>query len=366
MLVMFFTAGAQKKKELSTLVNVNYCLPKVAYNIEVTLECTRFIPGPYSSYAEKELRLKPEITQAGERWEIKKIDIKPQYIPDEKAVYSVSATNEYTPVMLSLSAGGFLAGVSGGGAPEVCTELNEMKYSEDVRSESEEIAIVKLNTYNHLKEVLDTNYTYQEVDGEMKKIWDPIIRYIPKTETDNVKEAVSEIFRIRSERVKLLAAENSVPDGKSLEIILKEFDRMESNYLSLFMGKTEKRQVKRVVTCIPVSVDEPVVAFRFSEKGGIQDIKNVSAIAYSLKVSEVTVPASKPVAAGDNALAVYYRVPAVGELQLMKGKEKIMSLQTIVPQLGEIKRFPVDVIVNEGLILEFYPRFGALKSIKKK
>ena len=200
----------------------------------------------------------------------------------------------------------------------------------------------------------------------MKKIWDPIIRYIPKTETDNVKEAVSEIFRIRSERVKLLAAENSVPDGKSLEIILKEFDRMESNYLSLFMGKTEKRQVKRVVTCIPVSVDEPVVAFRFSEKGGIQDIKNVSAIAYSLKVSEVTVPASKPVAAGDNALAVYYRVPAVGELQLMKGKEKIMSLQTIVPQLGEIKRFPVDVIVNEGLILEFYPRFGALKSIKKK
>ncbi len=132
------------------------------------------------------------------------------------------------------------------------------------------------------------------------------------------------------------------------------------------MGKTEKRQVKRVVTCIPVSVDEPVVAFRFSEKGGIQDIKNVSAIAYSLKVSEVTVPASKPVAAGDNALAVYYRVPAVGELQLMKGKEKIMSLQTIVPQLGEIKRFPVDVIVNEGLILEFYPRFGALKSIKKK
>lgn len=106
-----------------------------------------------------------------------------------------------------------------------------------------------------------------------EKIWDPIIRYIPKTETDNVKEAVSEIFRIRSERVKLLAAENSVPDGKSLEIILKEFDRMESNYLSLFMGKTEKRQVKRVVTCIPVSVDEPVVAFRFSEKGGIQDIK---------------------------------------------------------------------------------------------
>ena len=31
----------------------------------------------------------------------------------------------------SSGAEGFLAGVSGGGAPEVCTELNEMKYSEE-------------------------------------------------------------------------------------------------------------------------------------------------------------------------------------------------------------------------------------------
>lgn len=366
MLVLALPAGAQKKKELGTLVNLNYCLPKVAYDIEVTLECTRFIPGPYSNYAEKELRLKPEITQSGERWEIKDISISPRYLPDEKAVYSISATGEYTPVTLSLSAEGFLAGVSGGVEQEVCIERKGTGYSEDRQNKREEINIMKLNTYNHLKEVLDTNYTFQEIDGEMKKIWDPIVRYVPKTEADNVKEAVSEIFRIRSERVKLLAAENNVPDGKSLEIILKEFDRMEANYMSLFMGKTEKRKVKKVVTCLPARADEPVVAFRFSEKEGISDAKNVSAIAYSLKVADVVVPASKPVAEGDNASAIFYRVPAVGELQLMKGKEKILSFQTIVPQLGEVKRFPVDVISNEGLMLEFYPCFGALKSVRKK
>lgn len=73
----------------------------------------------------------------------------------------------------------------------------------------------------------------------------------------------------RSERVKLLGAENNVPDGKSLEIILKEFDQMETNYLSLFIGKKETRKVKEVVTCMPVKADEPVVAFRFSEKEGL-------------------------------------------------------------------------------------------------
>jgi len=365
-LVVVLTADAQKKKEPGTLVNVNYCLPKVVYNIEVTMECTRYIPGPYGNYAEKELGLKPEITQPGERWEIEKIAIRPRYVPDEKAVYSVSATNDYTPVLLSLSAEGFLAGVAGSAGPEVFNEWEAAEYVADEGNESQQINIVRLNTYNHLKEVLDTNYTYQEIDGEMKKIWDPIVRYVPKTESDNVKEAVSEIFRIRSERVKLLAAENNVPDGKSLEIILKEFDQMEANYLSLFMGKRERRQVKKVVTCSPGNADEPVVAFRFSEKEGISDSKNVSALAYFLKVADVSVPASNPVGEDSNGSAVYYRVPAAGELQLLKGKEEILSLQAIIPQLGEIKKFPADVISNEGLILEFYPQFGALKSIRKK
>lgn len=367
LLAVVFTAGAQKKKELTTPVNVNYCLPKVIYNLEITMECTRHIPGPYCHHAEQELRMKPEITELGERWSIKKIEIKPQYVPDESAIYSVSTATEYTPITLSLSAEGFLSGVVNGAPAKVFNDLESISYfMDEKKNEQEEINIVNLNTYNHLKEVLDSNFTYQEVDGEMKKIWDPIVRYVNKTEEDNVKEAVSEIFRIRSERVKLLAAENDVPDGKSLEIILKEFDQMEKNYLSLFMGKSETREIKKLVRCLPLKADESVVAFRFSEKEGIVDPKNVSAIAYFLKLTDVVVPASNSIQTTGEALAIYYRVPAVAQLQLLKGKEELFSLQTIVPQLGETKRFPIDVIVNEGLKLEFYPQFGSLKNVQKK
>lgn len=360
-----FTAGAQKKKELSTLVNINYCLPKVAYELEVTMERTTYIPGPYRNFAEKELGLTPEIAEAEEHWKIAGIDIRPLYLPDQKAVYSVSASGDYGPLTLSLSAEGFLAGVMAGKG-DVFNQPQQVNYLAVDDIENERIDIIKLNTYNHLKEVLDTNYTFQEIDGEMKKIWDPIVRYAPKTESDNVKEAVSEIFRIRSERVKLLDADNQVADGKSLEIILKEYDRMEANYLSLFMGKKETRQVKRVVTCVPVKADEPVVAFRFSEQEGITDPKNVSAPAYLLKISNVVVPASNPVDGDVTGPALYYRVAAVGELQLWNGKNEIMNFRTIVPQLGEIKKFPLDVVSNEGLMLEFYPQFGSLKSVRKK
>jgi len=359
------TAGAQKKKELSIPVNINYCLPKVVYEVEVTLECTRFIPGPYRNYAVQELGIKPEIMETGEEWTIGHIDVKPVYIPDGKAIYSVSAAGDYNPLQLTLSAEGFLAGVAAGQGG-VFQEETQMAYDSDDLPEEKVIDIMKLNTYNHLKEVLDTNYTFQEVDGVMKKIWDPIVRYAPKTEKDNVKEAVSEIFRIRSERVKLLGAENEVPDGKSLEIILREFDRMEENYLSLFMGKKEKRQIRRVFECSPKSGEEAMVAFRFSPGEGVCDPKNVSATAYMLKLEEMVVPASVPVNGEAEGAAIYYRVPAVGELKLMRGKEELMSFRTIVPQLGEIKKFPVEVISNEGLKLEFYPRYGALKQVSKK
>lgn len=365
MMCLMFSAGAQKKRELTTSVNVNYCLPKVAYRVEVTLECKKYIPGPYQDYAEKELGMKPEILQSEEQWKIDGIDIRPQYVPDEKAVYSVSATGDYVPVMLNLTAEGFLAGVTGA-KEAVFNEESLMKFEADPRRELSQIDMMKLNTYNHLKEVLDTNYTYQEIDGVMKKIWDPIVRYVPKTKADNVKEAVSEIFRIRSERVKLLGAENNVPDGKSLELLLKEFDQMEQNYLSLFMGKKETYRIKRVFECTPEKADEPFVVFRFTEENGIVEAKNVSASAYFLKIADAVVAASTPVNGDAAGSAIFYRVPAVGELQLLKGKEILMSFRTIVPQLGEVKKFPVDVISNEGLSLEFYPQFGSLKSINRK
>lgn len=356
---------AQKKREVSTAVHVNYCLPKVVYKLEVTMDCVHYIPGPYWKYAEKELSLTPKIVEAIDRWKITDIQVSPQYLPDEKAVYSVAASSDYWPVSLTLSAEGFLAGVAGGKG-EVVGNYDVMKYHNTGMNDIEVIDITKLNTYNHLKEVLDTNYTFQEVDGEMKKIWDPIIRYTRKTELDNVKEAVSEIFRIRSERVRMLNADNNVVDGKSLEIILAEYDKMEANYLSLFMGKKIVSKVKKTVYCTPMKSDEPILAFRFSENDGITDAKNVSAAGYFLQLTNVTVPSSMSVEGESDVAGIFYRVPAMGELQLLFGKDVLIKMEAIVPQLGEIKRFPLDVISNGGLSLEFHSKYGSLKSVKKK
>ena len=101
MLVVCLAAAAQKKKELTTLVNVNYTLPKVAYEVEVILECERFVPGPYQNYAEKELGIRPEATQVSEKWAIKKINVLPQYIPDVPSQTSLPSLRRILPTVHS-------------------------------------------------------------------------------------------------------------------------------------------------------------------------------------------------------------------------------------------------------------------------
>lgn len=355
---------AQKKKEINTPVTVSYCLPKVSYKVKVKAEAVRYIPGPYAEYAEKELGMKPEISALKEQWEVKSVEVMPFFVPDEKAVYAMTTAGDYSSVMLSLSPEGFLAGIAAGPLA-MKTQTERMEYRTQTIDRQLGIRMTDLRTYNPLKEVLDTNYVEQEIDGVVKRIWDPIISYEPKTRRDLMAEAVKEIFRIRSERVKLLAAENEVPDGKSLQVILKEFDRMEQDYLSLFMGKKMKQSFEQVFVCTIEKENEAAVAFRFSSSEGFVDRKNVSATAYSLIAERTIVPAVAEMQAEPTQSVVYYRVPAVADVKLVRLNEELQRFRSVIPQLGVIKKFPTDVISGEGLQLEFYPEYGSIKSINR-
>lgn len=364
---VLMTSGsfAQKKKEIMTPAGVSYCLPKVVYQVKVKAEAVRYIPGPYAEYAEGKLNMKPEASSVQERWRVASVKVEPVYVPDERAVYRMTAVGDYSALMLGLSPEGFLAGIAAG-APAVKIGEEKMVCRFPEADGRQEVDMTQLRTYNPLKEVLDTNYTEQEIDGVMKRIWDPIVRYETKTKRDLMEEAVKEIFRIRSERVKLLASDNEVADGKSLEVILDGFDRMEKDYLSLFMGAETNRSVERIFWCTLDKAEEQIVVFRFSETEGFVDRKNVSAVSYALMASRVIVPADNESEQAEASQSViYYRVPAVADVKLMRTGEELQSFRSVVPQLGMIKKFPTDVIAGEGLQLEFYPEYGSLKSINR-
>lgn len=105
-LVSLSVAG-QKKRELTTQVSVDYTLPKISYDVVVTMECYRLIPGPFRQYAEQQLGVSPEITSEGEEWAIKNIKFIPRALPDPKASYTVNAVGEYNSILLNVTPEGF-------------------------------------------------------------------------------------------------------------------------------------------------------------------------------------------------------------------------------------------------------------------
>lgn len=350
----------QKKRELTTPVSVDYALPKIGYDVVVTMECVEAVPGPFRKYAMEQLGVQPEVTAAGEEWTIKDIRFVPRALPDTKAMYTLNAAGEYNSILVNVTPEGFLAGL-GSGATNVNQE-EKIVYKAEKDAPDADIDYVRFGLRSTQKEVLDSNFTEMEVEGEMRRVWDPIERHVLKEEKDYVSEITEDIFAIRKKRLELLTTGAATAEG------LKALDKLEQNYLSLFMGKKVRSKVVRTFTFVPEKADESVVLFRFSKEDGITAKNNVSAQPYIAELRNVLVrkqeipqkESARPVP------SVYYREPATADLCLVMGKETLMTVRCVIPQLGVIKQFPLDVINNEGIVLEFYPLYGSLKGVIKK
>ncbi|MDR0983266.1 MAG: DUF4831 family protein [Culturomica sp.] len=375
--VLTFTLTAQKRKEpLNIPITLNYALPKAGFIVTVDLENTKYLPGPYAFYAEKKLGMKPDYTEITNVWKIKNIDMTAVVLPDDKAVYSINAVGDYSAINLTLSPDGYLAGISAANASAYNPNISQdylkksIVISKDPSSvKNEKIEIYKIGTYNTLKEVLDSNFTEQEIDGVMKKIWDPIIHYELKTEQENVSEAVKAIFRIRASRNELLLSDDDKLDGKTIDVLLKEFDKLEKEYLQLFLGKKVTYKYTRSFICVPEKGGELTPVFRFSESEGITESR--TATLYCVVAENAVVQGEESndvatVAEGttvETAPKLYYRLPAVADVKLKKANVDLIKIHTVVPQLGKLTTFPMEVISSEKLSLIFYPEYGSLKSI---
>jgi hypothetical protein len=333
-------------------------LPRVTFNVEVTLECAEQIPGPFHEYAERQLGVRPTITVPGKSWQIKGIRVIPMASPDERRIFTLNAAGEYGGLLLSLTPEGFLAGVGRASGPDF--EPCPIEYTASPGRPETNIEYVRFGIESTLKEVLDSNFSTIEVEGVPRRVWDPIERHVLKEKEDYVQEITNEIFAIRRKRLDALAS----PGGLSRASV-EELKALEEAYLSLFLGKRELREVVCVFPYTPERTSESTPLFRFSERQGITGRDDVSAMPFLVEIVNAVVPGEKPAEAAAPRQGLTYCVPAVADLRVFKGENVLFEGRCVVPQLGYLKQIPLEVIGNEGLSIEFYPRYGSIKSLTK-
>ena len=332
-----------------------YSLPRTGIRIYVQATKETFEPGPYSMFAEQLLGIEDVRRQSSVQWIIEDVQLETFSEPDPTQVYKALGEGAFT---VSLTPEGCLAGINA---------------STDISSN----AAVKTNRFLDKTDIED-NFSFSNFNDT------PL--YIPGDSTNNFRpmrvsnekkasEAAARILECRLTRFHMVAGlmDEYHPDGVAYEVSLEELDRIEKNYLSLFIGRNTYDSKMFSFDFVPsaATTGRGEVVFRFSEDNGVVPASDLSGKPVTVKVNPVeglkekynTLATSENPSAGESG--VYYRMPGLANLEIIFELKTIASARITLTQLGETAPVPEELLYG-GYSIEIHPQTGAIKSVSKK
>lgn len=333
---------------------VTYSLPRTGLKIYVKAMKEEFQPGPYAAYAEQLLGISDAKTKASVKWSIEDVSLETFSEPDPEQVYKAMGAAAF---QVSLTPAGCLAGIN-------------------TAVESSELMQLSSNRFIPAPDTND-EFSFGNINDS------PL--YIPGDSTNNFRpvrigtdkkaaEAAKKILESRRIQYDMAAGmmDEFHPDGLAYEVSLNELKQIESDYLSLFVGRSTYENQLFSFDYIPTSSgSKGEVVFRFSDENGVVPASDLSGKPVMLKVEPVenlnkkysaTVASENP-EAGQSG--VYYRMPGMANLELIYELKTIATLRTLLAQFGVVAPLPEDLLNGEYAV-QIHPETGAIKSISEK
>jgi hypothetical protein len=320
-----------------------YALPKTTFIFEVTATRHTFLPGPYQKYTKRLLGIEGAKSMSEVYWQLEDINMKRLIEPDIDHYYSVKHIGDCSieDPLLELGKSGLI--ISHDMLPSY------KHYNSDVIDEVEQIHFTDLTISPYIN---DENRKKNKKKGN-----NPEAEGIPywqkhiagKTTEEKAIEASRFIYKIRKRRFKLLAGQYEVfPEGTALETSIKELNKLEELYLSLFIGKTEIDTVKRVYAYEPQANNEiqRKTLFRFAEETGFHLPESDFGSPIILVINDLNnnQPLSQlQFSFTETGNVLLYRLPDKASLKLLYGSHVLLESVNPVFQFGVI----VPLYVNQ-------------------
>jgi hypothetical protein len=311
-----------------------YVLPRTRIRIEVVAISYFTIPGPYNAYAEKYLGIKGTPSISNTQWELKDIYLDAFREPDPDQYYSLQAENPTTAInsLLKFTEAGLIVDQE-----EFTPFLMRRIVTDDA---PEPIHFTDLSVKRNIAGDPDkpkVGSSGVPIDLPVTKTKSGV-----KTIEQKAEEAANFIIKIRKRRFKLLAGQYNVfPEGTALETSISELNKLEAEYLSLFIGKVYTDSINRVFYYIPKvgQTLERNVFCRFSDEAGIQDAMSLSGkpLVLEVKNMEFTAPlrdVQNPFLGPTFEDIIFYRVPDKAFTRVFYGSTNIVESEIDVLQYG--------------------------------
>ncbi|MDM8160543.1 DUF4831 family protein [Labilibaculum sp. K2S] len=359
-------AGAQKRRTLETPNTVVYALPQTVLKLNVTAEKTILKRGPFAEYAKKYLNISDVVSADGVEWELKSIDVSSHGEVDPEEYHKITTSVDYEPGLISLTPNGLIRGFN----LEKKMILKEEKESVFITEDKINIEYGKFSIDPIIKYKEDTIFKVVETDTAFVKV--PVLekQVLVKSMEEKAEEAAHQIFKLRKRRFKILTANYDVlpPDGKAYEVIVGELEKLENDYMSLFIGKRVGFLESFQFLYTPKNGENGGVIFRMSPQAGPVGVNNLGGkpIRVDFKNLEQTRELAIIPAVGlVPQKQIFYRIPGMADVSISNGKEILFQNRMPIAQFGKIANMPAEVLLNENYSIEFYPDLGSIKNVSK-
>jgi len=338
--------GEDVKVTDGTLV---YALPLTVFEIDVSVEHTVTIPGPYATFASELLGLNKVISSENETWKIINIDLKSADELDPSQFYVVQGTTMMQSNAFSLKRSGLILDVN----PEVYSG----KCISDNQDQSgyPDLVFHDLGVDEYVSYKADTAYRLVKADTAFIKI--PYLvqkKSIPSLE-EEASAAAKKLLELREGKHLILTGEANVfPQNKAA---INEMNRLEKEYTELFAGKkwSETKHYRFWFTPQPSMAGGKTAIFSFSAEEGVKNTGNSKGqpvyieMMASGKTKDLNLVVRPVTSKSDVGLSdrLYYRVPDVADIRITNGSTVFCTARKLVYQFGSIVALPSNYIIGK-------------------
>ena len=355
-IIMILPVYGQRKKEdaaIPTFVEgVVYSLPRTGIRVYVKAKKETFRPGPYAAYSEELLGIKNVKTRAEVNWAVEEVKIEVFSEPDPDQVYKAMGEGAS---LVNLSADGCLSGIN---------SKNSYEKQEKVVT----------NTVGQKPKFDDNSYFEYFTDSPLYTAGDSTNNYRPVKIPDEQKisKAAQRVLECRRLQYEIAAGlvDEFHPDGEAYKVSLKELEKIEKSYLSLFTGKSSYDSENFSFDYNPKSGGKSEAIFRISEENGIVPATDLSGkpVMIEFDIDKELTQKYSGLVKSDNPTAgqsgVNYRIPGRATVKLINDMNVIATARLTIAQFGAVAPVPEEFLLG-AYSVEFNKETGAIQSVIK-
>lgn len=327
-----------------------YLLPETEFTVQIMVQKTERIKGPYADFANKYLGLNNVITDNSTSYKLVNVQVTYTDMPDKEQGYYIENPGNMSKMINKFSTAGYLFPLLSFKKQPFADTLNHSTFLQNNMTESEYPEIFKYYADANLFMKVDTIIEKIKQDTQVIEKKTLKASLIEKPLEQKAKETADYIIRIKENKFNLIAGTSEVNYPKeTLEYMFTQLENTENEYMKLFTGITVGKTLTYLFRISPERNDtvKNYEICHFSEHRGISRQNPGDETGIFLHVENKSASAilepfiSKADVISKDKAALVLRIPGQAEISIVDGNIELFRQTFRVWQLGTLLKLPI-------------------------